>query len=91
MAQEKIYPKGIMTFPKNQNAPDFVMGSMVITPNDLFAWLKENENLLTEYQGKKQIRLSILNGNKGIYLVVDTFKPTAKAENKQEESSDLPF
>jgi hypothetical protein len=75
MAEAKIYPKGIMTFPKNQNAPDFVLGSMVITPNQLMAWLRENEALMTEYKGEKQLRLQVLNGNKGMYLVVDTYKP----------------
>lgn len=82
MAEPKIYPKGIVTFPKNEKAPDFVLGTMVITPNDFMEWIKENKSLLTEYNGKSQIRLQILNGNKGIYLTVDTFKPTgAKTDN----------
>jgi phage antirepressor YoqD-like protein len=90
---EKIYPKGIITFPKNEKQPDFVLGSMVITPNDLFAWLKENESLLTDYNGKKQMKFQVLNGDKGVYFVVDTFKPTPKAESKLaiEEDSSLPF
>lgn len=91
---EKIYPKGIITFLKNEKQPDFVLGSMVITPNDLFTWLKENESLLTEYNGKKQMKFQVLNGDKGIYFVVDTFKPTVKTETAKEEKNDfqdLPF
>ena len=90
---EKIYPKGIITFPKNEKQPDFVLGSMVITPNDLFAWLKENESLLTDYNGKKQMKFQVLNGDKGVYFVVDTFVPTPKAESKPaiEEDNSLPF
>lgn len=93
MAETKIYPKGIMCFPKNEKAPDFVLGSVVITPNDLFAWLKENESLLTEYQGKKQLRLQALTGNKGLYFTVDTFKPTAKAApaHVADNENNLPF
>jgi hypothetical protein len=75
MAEAKIYPKGIMTFQKNEKQPDFVLGSMVITPNQLMAWLRENEALMTEYKGEKQLRLQVLNGNKGMYLAVDTYKP----------------
>ncbi len=89
--KEKIYPKGIITFPKNDKAPDFVLGSMVITPNDFFAWLKENEKLLVEYNGKKQMKFQILNGNKGLYFVVDTFVPTPKAETKPTIEEDLAF
>lgn len=92
---EKIYPKGIITFLKNEKQPDFVLGSMIITPNDLFTWLKENESLLTEYNGKKQMKFQVLNGDKGIYFVVDTFKPTAKTETVKATIEDdglgLPF
>ena len=90
---EKIYPKGIITFPKNEKQPDFVLGSMVITPNDLFAWLKENESLLTDYNGKKQMKFQVLNGDKGVYFVVDTFKPTTQQTTVKAtiEDDSLPF
>lgn len=78
----KIYPKGLLVFPKNEKAPDFVKGSMVVNPNQLVSWLKENESLMTEYKGEKQLRLQILENDKGLYLVVDTFKP---------KKDDLPF
>jgi len=93
MAETKIYPKGIMCFEKHKNAPDFVLGSMVITPNQLMAWLRENEGLLTEYKGEKQLRLQVLNGNKGMYLAVDTYKPKTGVEgfNPKQDDGDLPF
>lgn len=81
MSKEKKYPEGIRAFSPRENAPDFVTGSLVITPNDLFTWCKANADLMTEYEGKKQIRLQILNGNKGLYLVVDEYKPKGKDEN----------
>lgn len=87
MTQIKIYPKGLRTFPKNEKAPDFVLGTLMITPNELISWLRENESLLTEYKGTKQLKLQMLNGDKGIYFIVDTY-----AKDKQlSKSDDLPF
>jgi hypothetical protein len=82
MSKEKIYPDGVRAFSKHPKAPEFVLGTLVITPNDLFSWLKKNESLLTEYDGKKQLKLQILDGKKGLYVAVDEYK---KADEK------LPF
>lgn len=81
---EKIYPKGLRTFPKHEKQPDFVLGALIIDPNELFEWLQENKHLLTEYKEKKQLKLQILRGDKGISFVVDTYKPEPKAEVKTE-------
>lgn len=81
---EKIYAAGIKCFPKRDKAPDFVLGSVVISPDDLNAWCIDNKDLLSEYKGKKQLRLDLLQGKEGPYLSVNTFK-------KQEQSEDLPF
>ena len=37
---DKVFTKGIRTFAKHNSAPDFVLGELVITPNELFTWLK---------------------------------------------------
>ena len=87
-------PDGIRCFPKHDNAPDFVIASMVITPNDLITWLKANESLLTEYNGKKQIRLQVLKSKDGKpYCAVDTYKAEPKASNQSGDKDDqkLPF
>lgn len=93
MSVEKIYPKGIMCFPKGDKAPEFVLGTVLITLNDLITFCKENPNLLTEYKGQKQLKLSLKNGNKGIYMEVDTFKPTSQnsAQQNSNKKDDLPF
>ncbi|WP_288983291.1 hypothetical protein [uncultured Flavobacterium sp.] len=83
MAEPKIYPKGIVCFNKHEKQPDFVLGSIVITPNDFIAWLKENEGLMTDYKGRKQIKLQLLKNDKGIYTVVDTYK-SAQNQNQQD-------
>lgn len=75
MSKEKIYPEGIKTFAPRDGAPDFVKGAMVITPNDLVAWLHNNKELMSDYNDKKQLRLDILEGDKGLYLTVNTWKP----------------
>ena len=72
---ETIYPKGIRVFKPNENAPDFVKGTVIITMNELFTFCKENENLLSEYNGNKQLKCQLLDGNNGIYMSVDTWKP----------------
>ena len=55
MSVEKIYPKGIMCFPKGDKAPEFVLGTVLITLNDLITFCKENPNLLTEYKRQKPL------------------------------------
>lgn len=96
---DQILPKGIRLFNKHQNAPDFVIGTLVITPNDLVAWLKEQPELMTEYNGAKQIRLQVLKSKDGnLYAAVDTYKaatiPAAAPQDAPELpelNSELPF
>lgn len=82
MNQSK-FPKGLRIFGPKENAPDFVKGQLIITLNDLIQYCKENPDLLTDYQGNKQLRLQILEkkDKTGLNLVVDTYKP----------KSDVPF
>lgn len=82
--EKKVYPKGLRVFPARSGAPEWVRGSVVITPNELFTWLKENPNYLTEYKEQKQLKLDLLEGKDGLYLAVNTFQGKS-------EKSDLPF
>lgn len=43
------FPKGVRVFAPRENAPSFVKGQLIIQPNELFQWLKENPDLLTDY------------------------------------------
>jgi len=75
MADEKVLPEGVRVFPKHPNAPDFVLASVVITMNDLFEFCKKNPQLISEYQGKKQIKLQLLKSREGKpYMVVDNYQ-----------------
>jgi hypothetical protein len=89
-------PKGIKTFPKRENSPDFVLGDMILTPNDFFKWVKEKEQHLTEYTDKdgkthKQLKFQIKNGDYGVYLELNTWKPDNKKSEQIESDGDLPF
>ena len=95
---ENILPKGVRFFKKNEKQPDFVIGAAVITINELVTFCKENESLLTEYNGQKQLKLQLLKSKAGeLYFSVDTFKPTAQVQTAfpaaalPEDSNDLPF
>lgn len=91
MAEEKVLPKGIRFFDRNEKAPDFVLGSMVITLNELVQFGKDNPDLLSDYQGQKQLKLELLKSKKGgIYAVVNDYKPKAKAGSAS-SVDDLPF
>ena len=84
MKKEKVFPKGMMAFKPNVKAPEFVKASVMVTPNELISWLKENSDYLTDYKGNKQLKLQLLENEKGLYFVVDTYQPT-------KQTTDLPF
>lgn len=84
---DKIFPDGIRVFKPRAGAPAFVKGSIVVTPNDLVAWLKKNPGYLKDYKGTKQLNLDLLEGKDGgLYMAVNTYTPAAK-----EPENDLPF
>lgn len=82
-----VFPKGVRFFEPHEKAPKFIKGSIMITLNELVQFCKENPELLTEYNGQKQLKLQLLEKKQGgLTLSVDTWKK----ENKEAES-DLPF
>lgn len=97
---EKIYPKGLRCFAPRQGAPDFVLGTLIVTPSELSAWVEANQQYMTEYKGTPQLRLDLLKGNDGPYVAVNTYKPGAAAAPTADETAptsaaeakeDLPF
>lgn len=104
---EKIYPKGLRCFAPRQGAPDFVLGTLIVTPSELSAWVEANQQYMTEYKGTPQLRLDLLKGNDGPYVAVNTYKPgavsgavdaysakpngTAATSSGTEPVEDLPF
>ena len=96
---EEVLPEGLRFFNKKDNQPDFVIGALVVTMNDLYEFCKAHPELVTEYNGKKQLKLQVLKSSKGnLYAKVDTWKPDAApvpanqpAAPAVENVSDLPF
>lgn len=87
---EKIFPDGVRAFKPRNGAPDFVKGSIVISPRKLVDWLKANPEFLSEYEGEKQLKLDLMDGTKGFYLSVNTYKK--ETADKQPDFDDkLPF
>ena len=86
---EHILLKGIRVFAPNHNAPEFVKATGNIDIAELKEFINSNQQLLTEYNGKKQLKFKILQsaGSK-YYMEVDTFKPSTKI---QSQNDDLPF
>lgn len=78
---DQVLLKGIRLFKKKDSQPDFVLASGAITMNELFTFAKENPNLVTEYNGQKQIKIQILRSKEGNpYIAVDTWQPTQVPE-----------
>ena len=78
--KDDVLPEGLRFFNKKDNQPDFVIGALVITMNDLFAFCKAHPELITEYNGAKQLKLQVLKSNKGnLYAKVDTWRPAEQS------------
>lgn len=73
---EKIYPKGIRVFKPNAGAPEWVLGTLLLTPHELLAWIEQNKQYMSEYQGNPQLRCQLLKGKDVPYITVDTYKKT---------------
>ena len=93
---EKIYPGGIRVFKKGEKAPDFVLGTVIITLREFNEFCKANRSLLSDYKGEPQLRLNALKSQDGaFYFTVDTYsaeRPASlPATALPEVSEDLPF
>lgn len=79
--EEKIYVKGFVSFPKNEKAPDFVIGTLIIDIADFKEFIDSNIELLTDYKDKKQLKIQMLHGKEGkINFIVDQYKkPVTKS------------
>ena len=79
---EQKFPKGIRAFKPRENAPQFVVSELVIDPKELVQYCKDNQNLLSDYKGTEQLKLTVLLSKDGTKhnIQVNTFKPTKKED-----------
>jgi hypothetical protein len=85
--------QGIFTFNPHEKAPAFVLGTIVINLEDFREFVNgEGKQYLTEYNGKKQLKLQVTSPKegRGIMVAVDTYKADnskgnySKDERKEE-------
>lgn len=78
---DKKFIKGIRAFkPK----VDFIKAELVISLNELVQFCKENPDMLTEYNGVKQLKIQVKETKDGkVYVDLNNYQP--------KEKSDLPF
>ena len=96
MENKVVFIDGVNVFTPNEKAPDFVKASLVINPTKLIAWLKENDQHLTEGKEGLELRTQIKESKQGkLYTSVDTYEPKLKAEVTSKsvtvDDGDLPF
>lgn len=78
---DKKFIKGIRAFkPK----VDFIKAELVISLNELVQFCKENPDMLTEYNGVKQLKIQVKETKDGkVYVDWNNYQ--------SKEKSDLPF
>lgn len=82
--KEKVFAKGFW-FSRNENAPEYVIGSLDLTTKDAIKFISENSK-----DGKLKLSIKKSQGGK-FYLEVDTYVGKKKDEPVMDEGPDLPF
>lgn len=90
MSETKVYPVGIRMFNKHEKAPDFIIGTMVISIDSLVSFCQDNPHLLTKYKDEDQLKIQIQQGRNGLTAVVDTWRKDA-GKTIEGEKETLPF
>lgn len=91
MSETKVYPVGIRMFNKHEKAPDFIIGTMVISIDSLVSFCQDNPHLLTKYKDEDQLKIQIQQGKKGLTAVVDTWRKEVEKTVQPESDQSLPF
>ncbi|MCF3107281.1 hypothetical protein LL912_00680 [Niabella sp. CC-SYL272] len=72
---EKIFVGGFRGFAKNDKAPDWVIGDALITIDEFKAFINSNQQYLTEYNGKKQLKIQVTRAQNGsLSFTVNTYQ-----------------
>lgn len=90
MSEVKKYAEGFRFFEKKDNQPDFVLGAIVINPDQLRQWAINNPDLTSEYKGETQVKFQVKKSKAGkVFIELDTWKPQEKSVTESNDS--LPF
>ena len=96
--KEKFYVQGFRGFKKRDNAPEWIVGSLLISIDEFKDFLDTTkvQSVMSEYQGRKQLNINILRTRDGgISFEVNDYKKdpalTKVADNKVESSQAVNF
>lgn len=85
------FAEGFRSFDRKDGQPDFILGEILITPEDLLNWAKKNPELTSDYKGKTQVKFQIKKSKEGkVYVELNTWKPDGKKKTEVPEEN-LPF
>lgn len=90
MADDKnLLPDGLMFFNPSEKAPDFVIGTMMITPKLFREWALKNIELAKDYKGEKQFEIQLLVSKAGkLYGKVNDYKAEDKPAGRTPSMKD---
>jgi hypothetical protein len=77
MANDKKFASGIFFNEPHPNAPDWVLGSISVRPQDFVSWLHEQD---VDDKGYIRMQVAISKSSGKPYVALDTWKPEAKEE-----------
>lgn len=83
-----IKAKGIVTFNPRDTAPNFVLGEMAISIDQLLEWCNgDGAEYLTTYKGERQLKLSVTapKEGRGIIVSVNTWRPNQQGDSANVE------
>lgn len=86
---DKKFIQGIRAFkPK----VDFIKAELVISLNELVQFCKENPEMLTDYNGVKQLKIQVKESKDGkVYVDWNDYKPAQPKSDISKDNGDLPF
>lgn len=68
---------GLSIFPKKQNQPAFVLGEVVLNPDELFAFIQNNPQYRSKKDGKIRMQMKVSKANK-LYLDINVYGTAAQ-------------
>jgi hypothetical protein len=82
MAEDKKFASGIFFNKPHQNAPDWVLGSISIRPQDFVSWLHEQD---PDDKGYIRLQVAVSKSSGKPYVALDTWKREQKENQDRGE------
>lgn len=79
------YPDGILFFPKKPTEKDWKYGKLIFYPEDIIDFCKKHPEQLTEYKGRKQLKLEVCRTKTATIDKPEAYLKVDKYEGGQSE------